>query len=107
YIIFLTPLFNQWNDITQALMILVIAQILWIGRVFPMAYTSLIAFLLMSLQVSSFEKIIASLGEEIVWLIFATFILSSAFEESGLAERISLNMLKASRGDGKLLLLIL
>jgi solute carrier family 13 (sodium-dependent dicarboxylate transporter), member 2/3/5 len=107
YLIFITPAFQQWGDMVQSIFILIIVQMLWIGNVFPIGFTSLIGILLMSLHVSDFGGVMSYIGKEIIWLIFATFILSGAFMESGLAQRLSLNMLKFSHGRGKSLLLII
>lgn len=107
YIIFLTPIFQEWDNIVQALVILVIVQTLWIGSVFPIGYSSLIGILLMSLHVTPFDQVMAYFGEEIIWLIFAILILSGSFADSGIAQRMSLHLLKMSRGNGKLLLFVL
>ncbi|WP_209125075.1 SLC13 family permease [Alkalihalobacillus sp. BA299] len=105
YLFFLTPIF--FGDIkVKALATLFIVQILWIGRVFPLAFSSLLLILIVSLTFFSFEETLSSFGSGIVWLLFSTFIISNAFIETGLASRISLNMLRLSRGSGRLLVFI-
>lgn len=106
YILFLFPLGFGWNIEIKAIALFIIAQILWVGRVFPLAYSSIIIMLGISFHILSFSEVISYFGTENVWLLFSTFILSSAFLESGLAMRIALHMLKWSGGESRLLLLM-
>lgn len=105
YLLFL-PGFFDWDIKVKAMITLIIIQILWIGRVFPLAYSSIILILLLSFHFFSYEETLAYFGSDIVWLLFSTFIISHAFIETGLAGRVSLKMLKLSRGSGSLLILI-
>lgn len=105
YLSFLTPLINDWNTQVNALALLVIMQILWIGKVLPYVQTTLILMVLLSIHFYPFEKVVGYLGSGIVWLVFATYIISKAFMKSGLAQRFSLQIIRFSRGSGKLLLL--
>ncbi|XBC99317.1 SLC13 family permease [Pseudalkalibacillus hwajinpoensis] len=79
---------------------------LWIGRVFSLAFSSLLFILLLSFHFFSYEETLAYISSEIVWLLFATFIISHAFIETGLASRLSLKLLTASRGSSSGLILI-
>lgn len=106
YIVFMTPVVNEWNSIIKAFTLLVIAQLLWIGRVFPMAYTALIVLLLISIHLLPYDEVIGFLGSDIVWLLFSTFIISGGFLKSGLALRVSLHILSWSRGGSKQILLM-
>jgi sodium-dependent dicarboxylate transporter 2/3/5 len=105
YVIFFPP-YLDWDIKIQAMIALVIIQILWIGRVFPLAYSSILLILLLSFHFFSYEETLAYFGSEIVWLLFSTFIISKAFIETGVASRVSLEMLKLSGGSGRFLILI-
>ncbi|UOQ45538.1 DASS family sodium-coupled anion symporter [Halobacillus salinarum] len=105
YLFFFLPIFH-WDVKVQALGALLIIQILWIGRVFPLAYSSLLFILMLSFHFFSYEETLQYLSSEIVWLLFSTFIISHAFIETGLASRLSLQLLKISRGSGRALVLI-
>ncbi|UOQ92392.1 anion permease [Halobacillus shinanisalinarum] len=105
YLLFFTPIFI-WDIKLQAIAALAIIQILWIGRVFPLAYSSLLFFLLLSFHFFTYSETLAYFSSEIVWLLFATFIISHAFIETGLASRVSFQLLKISGGSGRGLILI-
>jgi len=105
YLFFLTPIFYNWDIQINALALLIIMQILWIGRVLPYVQSTLILIILLSIHFYPFEKVVGYLGTGIVWLVFATYIISKAFMKSGLAQRFSLQIIRLSRGSGKLLLL--
>lgn len=90
----------------QAFALLVIAQILWVGRILPLGYASLIIMLLIAIHILPFHLVIGYFGESNVWLLFATFILAAAFFESGLAMRISLKILRYSGGGSRRLILM-
>ncbi len=106
YLLFISPFFFDWSQVVKAFALLVMIEIFWIGRVFSIAYTSLILIILISFHFLSYEEIMSYMGSGIVWLLFSTFIISNAFIESGLAYRISLHMLKWSKGKGSQLVLI-
>lgn len=105
YILFFNPI-QGWDIKVQAIALLVIIQVLWLSRVFPLAFSSLLLIILLSLHFFTYEETLQVIGSEVVWLLFATFILSGAFIESGLAHRISLRILALSRGSGSLLILL-
>ncbi|WP_404451561.1 anion permease [Virgibacillus necropolis] len=107
YLIFVSPILFEWNDIVQACGVLIIAQILWVGGVFPFPFSALIIMLIVSFHFFRFEETLGFLGSDVVWLLFSTYIISGAFLESGLAYRISLYALRLSKGSGKLLLFVL
>lgn len=107
YLIFVSPIVFEWNVIVQAIGVLLIAQILWIGGVFPYPFSAMIIILIVSFHFFSFEETLGFLGSDVVWLLFSTYIISSAFLESGLAYRVSLYALRLSKGSGKLLLFVL
>ncbi|WP_088006880.1 SLC13 family permease [Indiicoccus explosivorum] len=85
----------------KAFATLIIIQILWIGRVFPLAQSSIILILILSFHFFSYEETLSYIGTDIVWLLFSTFIISASFISTGLARRISLAVLRLSRGSGK------
>ncbi|KKK38882.1 citrate/succinate antiporter [Mesobacillus campisalis] len=90
----------------RALAALVIIQILWVGNVFPLAYSSLLVMLLFSFHFLSYEETLSYMGSDVVWLLFAMFVMSRAFIDTGLADRLSLSILKGSRGASKALIFI-
>ncbi|MED4017761.1 SLC13 family permease [Sutcliffiella cohnii] len=105
YTIFLTPLIG-WDLKVEAFVALVIIQILWIGRVFPLAFSSVLLILMLSFNFFTFEETMGYFGSGIIWLLFSTFIIASAFIKTGLASRISLKMLRMSQGSGKQLIFL-
>ncbi|WP_455675683.1 SLC13 family permease, partial [Pradoshia sp.] len=105
YLIFFIVPF-PFDEKTQALAALLIIQILWIGKVFSLAYSSLLVMLLFSFHFFSYEETLSYFASEVVWLLFATFIFSSAIIDTGLADRLSLTILKVSRGASKALIII-
>ncbi|GGB48676.1 citrate:succinate antiporter [Virgibacillus dakarensis] len=105
YILFFSPLI-EWSLETKALGALIIIQILWIGRVFPLAFSSVLLILLLSFHFFSYDETLSYFGSSLVWLLFSIFILSHAFISTGLASRISLYILTWARGSGKLLLFV-
>ncbi len=90
----------------EAFVALVIIQILWIGRVFPLAFSSVLLILILSFNFFTFEETMSYFGSGIIWLLFSTFIMASAFIKTGLASRISLKMLRMSQGSGKQLIFL-
>lgn len=56
YLVFVSPIFFEWNDVVQAFGVLVIAQVLWIGGVFPYPFSALLIILLVSFHFFSFEE---------------------------------------------------
>lgn len=94
----------EMNIKIQAIAALMIIQILWVGKVFPLAYSSLLVILLFSFHFFSYEETLTYLGSDVVWLLFSTFILSNALIDTGLANRMSLSILKLSRGASRTLL---
>ncbi len=106
YLLFLPDYFFQFDIKVKALITLTIIQILWISSVFPLAHSSMILILILSFHFFSYEETLSYFGSEIVWLLFSTFIISHAFIETGLASRLSLKMLRLSKGSGKALILI-
>ncbi|WP_261133416.1 SLC13 family permease [Bacillus sp. Marseille-Q3570] len=104
YVVFFLP-FLDWDIKVQAAVTLVIIQMLWIGRVFPLAFSSILLILILSFHFFSYEETLGYISTDIVWLLFSTFIISRAFISTGLASRVSLKMLKLSGGSGRLLIL--
>jgi len=90
----------------KALAALVIIQILWIGRVFPLAHSSIILMLILSFHFFSYEETLSYISSDIVWLLFSTFIISHSFINTGLASRVSLAVLKMSGGSSRGLIFI-
>ncbi|MDF2037853.1 SLC13 family permease [Cytobacillus oceanisediminis] len=101
---FILPM--QWDIKVQSLIALVIIQLLWVGNVFPLAYSSLLVMLMFSFHFFTYEEVLAYISSDVVWLLVSTFIISRAFIDTGLADRLSLMILKWSRGAGKVLVFI-
>jgi len=100
YVFFINPIFFDWSMPVKACALLLIMQFLWLGRVFSLAYSSLIMMILLSFHFFSYEETLSFVASPIVWLLFATYILSGAFIRSGLAHRLSLHILYWSKGRG-------
>lgn len=105
YILFLAPIFS-WDIKIQAIAALLIVQLLWVGRVFPLAFSSILLILILSFNFFTYDEVMSYFGKGIVWLLFSTFIIANAFIKTGLASRISLRILRLSGGSGKLLIFI-
>ena len=106
YVLFLPDFFFEVDIKVKAIVSLIIIQILWISRIFPLAHSSIILMLLLSFHFFSYEETLSYIASDIVWLMFSTFFISHAFINTGLASRVSLSMLKLSKGSGKGLILI-
>ncbi|WP_085993218.1 SLC13 family permease [Oceanobacillus senegalensis] len=106
YLLFLPDFLFEADIKVKAIVTLVIIQILWIGRIFPLAHSSIILMLLLSFHFFSYKETLSYVASEIVWLMFSTFFISHAFINTGLASRVSLHMLKLSKGSGKGLIFI-
>lgn len=102
YIVTFLPV-TETSEIIRAIACLIIIQVLWIGGVFPLAFSSLLLMLLLSVHFFTYEETLSYFASEIVWLLFSTFILAGAFIESGLASRLSLKLLSLSKGSSRLL----
>ncbi|WP_010529791.1 SLC13 family permease [Lentibacillus jeotgali] len=97
---------GSWAPELKAGGALLLIQVLWIGRVFPLAYSSVLLILILSFHLTSYENVLSYLGSSLVWLLFSTFILAHAFVSTGLASRVALSILNLAKGSGKLLLLL-
>lgn len=95
-----------WSIQIKAVGVLIIIQTLWISRVFPLAFSSLLLILILSIHFFNYEETLKYFGSSLVWLLFSTFILSYAFIQTGLASRVSLYILNLAKGSGKLLILV-
>lgn len=102
YIVTFIPIMET-SEVIRAIACLIIIQVLWIGGVFPLAFSSLLLMLLLSVHFFTYEETLSYFASEIVWLLFSTFILAGAFIESGLASRLSLKLLSLSKGSSRLL----
>ncbi|HEX6922598.1 MAG TPA: SLC13 family permease [Bacillales bacterium] len=105
YFVFISPVFFDWNQKVQAFALLSIAQVLWIGGIFPPPFTALLILLVSAFHFLPFDETLHFLGSEVVWLLFSMYLLAGSFLKSGLAYRLSLYILRLSRGNGKFLLL--
>ncbi len=103
YGVFIIP---GWNMQIKALGALLIIQLLWIGRVFPLAFSSLLFILIVAFHFLTYDEALSYFGSSLVWLLFSTFILAHAFIKTGLANRISLSILSLAKGSGRLLVFV-
>lgn len=101
YVLFIVPLFFDWPGEVQACSLLIIMQILWLGRVFPLGYSSILLMLILAFHFWTYEKVLGFVGAPVVWLLFATYLLSGALIQSGLAHRLALHILYWSKGSGR------
>lgn len=78
----------------RSLAIFVAALILWITKPIPIYQTSIIAVLLLPLigVVEKQKEAFGTLGYDIIWLMVAAFVLTSAISETNLGKRIALSM---------------
>ncbi|MCW6666843.1 anion permease [Aerococcaceae bacterium NML190938] len=78
----------------KSLAIFVSALILWVSKPIPIYQTSIIAILLLPL-VGAVEKqkdAFGTLGFDIIWLMVAAFVLTSAMSETNLGKRLALTL---------------
>lgn len=71
------------------------ALILWVGKPVPIHLTSLVVILLLPLigAVENQKVAFGTLGFEVIWLMVAAFVLTSAMSKTNLGSRISLQLL--------------
>src|SRR3954451_4776809 len=81
------------------------AMTLWITTKIPAGFVAiaLIVFIII-MNAGDPELLYHSLSEEVVWLMVGSFIIGEAVKQSGLAERLSLSILKNSNKKGHVLL---
>ncbi|SDJ27349.1 SLC13 family permease [Salimicrobium halophilum] len=96
----------HWDVKIQATAALFIIQILWLGRVFTLAFSSLLFMLLLSFHFFTYEETLSYVASQVVWLLFSTYIIAKGFMKTGLAGRLSLKLLQLSKGSGKALILL-
>ncbi len=82
------------NEGYRISVIFILAAILWSTNLIPPAITSLLVlFLIPALSIMPAKKTFAFFGNEPLFFILSAFIISVATEKSGLAKRISINIL--------------
>ncbi|MDJ1112641.1 DASS family sodium-coupled anion symporter [Macrococcus sp. S115] len=79
----------------KSLAIFVFSLIMWISKPIPIYLTSIIAILLLPLTgaVEDQEVAFGTLGFDIIWLMIAAFVLTSAMSETNLGKRIALKLI--------------
>lgn len=98
----------QSQTIFSTLAVFMFGLILWISNMLPAALTGIIIIVLFSvLNVLSFEEAADGLGNPVVWLVIAVLILSLAIRKYQFDLRIAYSLLILSKGNKKLILLIL
>lgn len=78
----------------RALGIFLFALIMWVARPIPIYQTSIIAILILPLLnvVEDQEVAFGTLGFDIIWLMVAAFVLSSAINHTNLGKRLALTL---------------
>ncbi|MEG0473576.1 MAG: SLC13 family permease, partial [Solibacillus sp.] len=81
------------------------AMTLWVSTKIPAGYVALalIVFIII-MQAEGPELLYHSLAEEVVWLMIGSFIIGEAVKQSGLAERLTVFILKKSKKKNNVLL---
>ena len=81
------------------------AMTLWITTKIPAGFVAiaLIVFIII-MNAGDPELLYHSLSEEVVWLMVGSFIIGEAVKQSGLAERLTLSILRKSNQKGHVLL---
>lgn len=108
---FAPPLFGMDYAAQTSLAIFTFALIMWIGKPIPIYLTSIIVVLLLPLlgAVESQKVAFGTLGYDIIWLMVAAMVLSSAISETNLGNRIALTLVTklGSTPTGTLAVLVL
>lgn len=93
-IVFMPPIEGLAIPAQRSLAIFLSALILWIAKPIPIYQTSIIAVLLLPLigVVEKQKEAFGTLGYDIIWLMVAAFVLTSAISETNLGKRIALSM---------------
>ncbi len=78
----------------KSLAIFVSALIMWVTKPIPIYQTSIIAILLLPLigTVENQKVAFGTLGFDIIWLMVAAFVLTSAMSETNLGKRVALTL---------------
>lgn len=95
FVLLLMPLPAGMTAVGQkSLALFTFALIMWIARPLPIYQTSLIVILLLPLigAVEDQEIAFGTLGYDIIWLMVAAFVLTSAMSASNLGKRIALTL---------------
>lgn len=79
----------------KSLAVFVFALIMWVAQPIPIYQTSIIGILILPLMgaVESQKVTFGALGFDIIWLMVAAFVLTSAINETNLGKRLALSML--------------
>ena len=108
---FMPPIFGMEYAAQASLAIFAFALIMWIGKPIPIYLTSIIVVLLLPLigAVESQKVAFGTLGYDIIWLMVAAMVLSSAISETNLGNRIALTLVTklGSTPTGTLAVLVL
>jgi|SRR5690625_787511 len=106
-----SPIVDWYYDtysIFTTLAIFIFGIILWISNIIPAALTGIVIIVLFSVSnVLTFEESAMGLGNPVVWLVISVLILSLAIRKYQFDLRIAYSLLILSKGNKKLVLLIL
>lgn len=78
----------------RSLAVFIFALIMWVSRPIPIYQTSIIAILMLPLigAVEDQEIAFGTLGFDIIWLMVAAFVLTSAINQTNLGKRLALTL---------------
>ncbi|MGO3752072.1 MAG: SLC13 family permease [Peptoniphilaceae bacterium] len=94
-LLYFMPLPKGMDPVGQkSLAIFIAGLIMWVTKPIPIYLTSLIVILLLPLTgaVEDSEVAFGTLGFEVIWLMVAAFVLTSAMNQTNLGKRFALNM---------------
>ncbi|MDU3117921.1 MAG: SLC13 family permease [Finegoldia magna] len=96
FVLLLMPTPNGMSPEAQkSLAVFVFALIMWVAQPIPIYQTSIIGILILPM-IGAVEKqkvTFGALGYDIIWLMVAAFVLTSAINETNLGKRLALSML--------------
>ncbi len=93
--ILLPPFHGLTRDAQVMIGVLIMAVILWITEVIPLAATGILIMILQPiLGILPIERVFSSFGNQAVFFLIGAFIIAGAVEKQGLHRRIALGFLK-------------
>lgn len=95
-VLFFMPLPEGMSEVGQkSLAVFAAALILWVTKPIPIYQTSIIAILVLPLigAVKNQKVAFGTLGFDIIWLMVAAFVLTSAISETNLGKRLALTLI--------------
>ncbi len=88
------------SDARWALFGFALATVLWVLSPLSPAYAALLAAVVVTVPTGEQDALFASLGDDVVWLVMAAFIVGGALQSAGLAARFTAALLARARTVG-------